>query len=107
MDMKTVPYPPYSPDFAPCDFWLFHKLKEKLRGCLYVTIQEMIVAVTKVVEKLWKNATETYGMLQIAFRPSCINQASVFEWHKRFKEARETVKDVETCWRSKEVKGYG
>ena len=42
-----------------------------------------------------KNAIETYGMLQTAFRPSCINQASVFEWHKRFKEARESVKDDE------------
>ena len=29
--------------------------------------------------KLGKNATETYGMLQTAFRPSCMNQASVFE----------------------------
>ena len=38
--------------------------------------------------KLGKNATETYGMLQTAFRPSCMNQASVFEWYKRFKEGR-------------------
>ena len=30
--------------------------------------------------KLGKNATETYGMLQTAFRPSCMNQASGFEW---------------------------
>ena len=53
--------------------------------------------------KLEKNATETYGMLQIAFRPSCMNQASVFEWHKRFKEGRESVRDDERCGRSKEV----
>ena len=53
--------------------------------------------------KLGKNATETYGMLQTAFRPSCINRASIFEWHKRFKEARESVKDDERCGRSKEV----
>ena len=53
--------------------------------------------------KLGKNATETYGMLQTAFWPSCMNQASVFEWHKRFKEARESVKDDERCSRSKEV----
>ena len=33
--------------------------------------------------ELRKNATETYGILQTAFRPSCMNQASVFEWHKR------------------------
>ena len=24
---------------------------------------------------------KTYGMLQTAFRPSCMNRASVFEWH--------------------------
>ena len=53
--------------------------------------------------KLGKKATETYGMLQTAFRPSCMNQASVFEWHKRFKEGRESVRDDERCGRSKEV----
>ena len=41
--------------------------------------------------KLRKNATETYGMLQTAFRPSCMKRASVSEWHKRFKEGRESV----------------
>ena len=42
--------------------------------------------------KLGKNDTETYGMLQTAFRPSCMNRALVFEWHKRFKEGRESVR---------------
>ena len=53
--------------------------------------------------KLGKKATETYGVLQTAFRPSCMNRASVFEWHKRFKEGRESVKDNERCGRNKEV----
>ena len=53
--------------------------------------------------KLGKKATETYGMLQTAFQPSCMNRISVFEWHKRFKEARESVRDDERCGRSKEV----
>ena len=53
--------------------------------------------------KLEKNATETYVMLQTTFWPSCMNQASVFEWHKRFKEGRESVRDDERCGRSKEV----
>ena len=53
--------------------------------------------------KLGKNATETYEMLQTAFRPSCMNGASVFEWHKRFKEGRESMRDDEKCGRSKEV----
>ena len=42
-------------------------------------------------------------MLQTAFRPSCMNRESVFEWNKRFKESRESVSDDEKCWRSKEV----
>ena len=44
-----------------------------------------------------------YGMLQTAFRPSCMNLAFVFEWHERFKEGRESVRDDESCGRSKEV----
>ena len=46
--IKTVPDPPYSPDFTPCDFWLF----PKLRGCLYEIIEEMKEAVTKVIDML-------------------------------------------------------
>ena len=43
-------------------------------------------------------------MLQTAFEASCINRISVFEWHKRFKEGRESVRDDERCGRSKEVR---
>ena len=53
--------------------------------------------------KLGKNAAETYGMLQTTFGQSCINRASVFEWHKRFKQGRESVRDDERCEKSKEV----
>ena len=53
--------------------------------------------------KLGKNTTETYGKLQTAFRPSCMNRVSVFEWHKRFKEGRESVRDDGKCGRSKDV----
>ena len=44
-----------------------------------------------------------YGMLQTAFGPFCMNSASVFEWHKRFKDDRESVRDDERCGRSKQV----
>ena len=40
-----------------------------------------------------------YGMLQTDFGASCMNWASVFEWHKRFKEGRESVRDDERCGR--------
>ena len=32
-------------------------------------------------------------MLQTAFGPFCMNRASVFEWHQRFNEGRESVRD--------------
>ena len=57
----------------------------------------------KLCFKVGKNATEMYGMLQTAFRVSCMNRASVFEWHKRFNEGRESVRDDERCGRSKKV----
>ena len=52
---------------------------------------------------LGKDATEMYRMLQTAFRPSCMKEASVFEWHKGFKEGRESVRDDERYGRCKEV----
>ena len=48
MGLKTVPQPPYGPDIAPCDFWLF----PKLRGCCYETIEVKKEAVTKVIDTL-------------------------------------------------------
>ena len=53
--------------------------------------------------QLGKNATETYRMLQTAFGASHISRASVFEWHKSFKDGSESVRDDERCARSKEV----
>ena len=32
-----------------------------------------------------------------------MNRVSVFEWHKRFKEGRESVRDDDRCGRSKDV----
>ena len=66
-----------------------------------VTLEERYAI--KLCFQLGKNATETYGILQTAFGASCMNRTSVFEWHKRFKEARESVRDDEKCGRSKEV----
>ena len=48
MGIKTVRYRPYSPDLAPCDFWLF----PKFRGCRYETTEEMKESVTKVIDTL-------------------------------------------------------
>ena len=48
MGFKTLPNRLYSPDLAPCDFWLF----PKFRGCRNETIEDMKEAVTKVIDTL-------------------------------------------------------
>ena len=69
-----------------------------------VTAHKNTLYAIKLCFKLGKNAIDTYGMLLTAFEPSCMNQASVFEWHKRFKEGSESVRDDERCGRSKEIR---
>ena len=75
-----------------CHSWSISKMQS---GC-EDTLEEWYVI--KFCFKLGKNATETYGMLQTAVQPSCINQESVFEWHKRFKEGRGSVRDAWEVW---------
>ena len=48
MSINIVVHPPYNPDVAPCDFWLF----PKLRCYRYETIEEIKDAVTKVIDTL-------------------------------------------------------
>ena len=77
-----------------CHSWWISKMQSD-------TLEERYAI--KLCFKLGKNARETYGMLQTAFQPSCMNWASVFEWHEKFKEGRESVRDDERCGRSKGV----
>ena len=78
MGIKTVPQPPYSPDLAPCDIWLF----PKLRGYRYETIEEMKEAVTKVIDTLTQE--EFHGAFQKVFERyiKCIAAGGDYlEWY--------------------------
>ena len=81
-----------------CHSWWISKMQSGREN----TLEEWYAI--KFCFKLGKSATERYGMLQTAFGASCVNRASVFEWHKRFKGGRESVRDDEMCGRSKEVR---
>ena len=58
MVINTVSHPPYSPDLAPGEFWLF----SKLRDCRFETIEKMKEAVTKVIDTLTQE--DFHGALQ-------------------------------------------
>ena len=92
---QQIEYTLLKPD---CHSWWISKMQSRRED----TLEERYAI--KFYFKLGKNdTTKTYGMLQTAFRQSCMNRASVLEWHKRFKEGRKSVRHDEICGRSKDV----
>lgn len=50
--IPTVPQPPYSPDLAPADFFLFPRLKSRLKGHHFGTIENVQAAVTSILKEI-------------------------------------------------------
>ena len=50
--IAVIPHPPYSPDLAPCDFFLFPKMKLKLKGRRFDTIEDIQAETPKVLNTL-------------------------------------------------------
>ena len=50
--IAVIPHPPYSPDLAPCDFFLLPKMKLKLKGSRFDTITEIQAKTQKVLNTL-------------------------------------------------------
>jgi len=48
--MAVIPHPPYSPDLSPCHFFLFPKMKLKLKGCRFDTIEEIQAKLQRVLD---------------------------------------------------------
>ena len=77
MGIKTVPHPPYSPDFAPCDLWLF----PKLRGCRYENWGD----VTKVIDMLTQENFHGAFQKLLEWYNKCIAAGGdYFEWGLEF-----------------------
>lgn len=73
--IQILDHPPYSPDLAPCDFWLFPTLKERLAGRKFDRVQDLAKAVNSELRGIPK---EDY-------------QGALFAWRRR----------LETCIRVK------
>ena len=54
--VTVLPYPPYSPDLAPCDFFLFPKLKAFLAGRKYQSRQALGSAIHQYLITVPKSA---------------------------------------------------
>jgi hypothetical protein len=49
LGIRRLPHPPYSPDLAPCDFWLFGYLKNSLEGRFFDDDMALRAAVTEIL----------------------------------------------------------
>ncbi|UYV73952.1 hypothetical protein LAZ67_11001570 [Cordylochernes scorpioides] len=120
---SVFPQPPYSPDLAPCDFFLFGKLKKKGHECdpenrlpeVFCRLEKKRWlkciaangdyferdnlnlmeqrAVIKFNAKLGRSASETYILMKKVYGTLCLSKSNVFIWHKRFSDGRNTLED--------------
>ena len=56
LGFELVQHPPYSPELALSDFWLFGQMKEPLRGHQYSSIQVLASAINQWVKRTPKNS---------------------------------------------------
>lgn len=60
MGIEIMPHPPYSPDLAPCDFHLFPKVKQELRGRHFQIDKELNNVVMGILNRLSKKGNECF-----------------------------------------------
>jgi len=53
-NITVCPHPTYSPDLAPCDFWLFLKVKMTMKGKHFESIQDIEAATTAQLRTITK-----------------------------------------------------
>ena len=51
-DFKRSPHPPYSPDIAPSDFFLFGYVKEKLKGQAFKERSTLFEAILSIIQSI-------------------------------------------------------
>jgi hypothetical protein len=51
-DPERMEHPPYSPDLAPCDFFLIGYVKGRLVGKDYETPEDLFCEVTNIIQSI-------------------------------------------------------
>jgi hypothetical protein len=54
-NIECVPHPPYNPDLAPCDFFLFPRLKSELQGQRFDSSTAVLKRAEAVLKTMSKN----------------------------------------------------
>jgi len=54
-NIPVMEYPSYSPDLAPCDFFLFPKIKSALKGARFESVDAVEAKATQLLNSLTQN----------------------------------------------------
>ncbi len=49
---QILPHPPYSPDLAPSDYWLFARIKKSIKGRRFDDLDELCRQVDAVIDQI-------------------------------------------------------
>jgi len=79
-NIPVLPHPPYSPDLALCDFYLFPKLESKLKGHHFRMMKNIQKIVTNELNTLMENDLQyCYDQWKKRWNHCVTSQGSYFE----------------------------
>jgi len=77
-NVAVLHHPPYLPDLAPADYFLFPKLKFSLKGCHFQTVEEVQCALTMELNNISKTAFLEGTKKLKEGANKCIDQGGVY-----------------------------
>jgi transposase len=70
-NITVLEHPPYSPDLAPCNFYLFPKIKSVLKGTHFVSIQNVKEKQVEILNSLTEDDLRNLKIGSIVY--SCVS----------------------------------
>ena len=92
---EILEHPPYSPDISPCDYDLFAKEKEPLRGTRYNTRDELVRVIGRSIRNINKDGRAD-GVLRLTniWQKMIYKGATILKVHKCFTPVNKDMSEI-------------
>jgi len=78
--VTTLEHPPYFPDLAPADFYLFPRLRLTLKGWRFCNVTDIIKNATEELKRLSQMVSENVSnIFTVADRSAYLHKGDYFE----------------------------